>query len=56
MHQKLMQAFMPAEKMIDMFTYKIISTRSIVNISEKVPSACEHFKFSLLQTYVYHEY
>jgi uncharacterized protein (DUF302 family) len=55
MLQKLMQALMPPEKMIDMFTYKIKSPQSIGNISEKVPSACEKYKFVLLQTYVYHE-
>jgi uncharacterized protein (DUF302 family) len=55
MLQKMMQALMPPEKMIEMFTYKIISTQSIGKISGKVPSACEKYKFSLLQTYVYHE-
>ena len=55
MLQKMMQAFMPPEKMIEMFIYKITSTQSIGQISEKVPSACEKFKFSLLQTYIYHE-
>lgn len=35
-----MKAIMPAEKMIDMFTYKITSTQSIVDISEKLPTAC----------------
>jgi len=55
MLQKIMQAFMPPEKMIEMFTYKIISTQSIGNISEKVPSVCEKYKFALLQTYNYHE-
>lgn len=55
MLQKLMQSFLPPEKMIDMFTYKIKSTGSIGNISEKVSSVCEKYKFALLQTYVYHE-
>ena len=50
-----MQALMPPEKMIDMFTYKIISTQSIWKVSAKVPSACEKYKFALLQTYIYHE-
>jgi hypothetical protein len=51
----MMQALMPPGKMIEMFTYKIISTQSIGNISERVPSACEKYKFAFLQTYVYHE-
>ncbi len=55
MLQKMMQALMPPEKMIEMFTYKIISNQSIIEIAEKVPSACEKYKFALLQTYVYHE-
>jgi len=46
---------MSPEKMIEMFTYKIIGTQSIVKISERVPTACENYKFALLQTYVYHE-
>jgi len=46
---------MPPEKMIDMFTYQIESNQSIGKISERVPSACEKYKFALLQTYVYHE-
>ena len=41
--------------MIEMVTYKIESTQSIGKISESVPSACEKYKFALLQTYVYHE-
>jgi uncharacterized protein (DUF302 family) len=45
----------PPEKMIEMFTYKITSTQSIGNVSGKMPSACEKYKFALLQTYVYHE-
>jgi uncharacterized protein (DUF302 family) len=46
---------MPAEKMIELFTYKIVSNKSIEQITEKVPGACEEKKFALLQTYVYHE-
>lgn len=46
---------MPPGKMIDMFTYKIISNQSIGKVSEKIPSACEKYKFALLHTYVYHE-
>ena len=55
MLNKLVQAFMPPKKMIDMFTYKIISKQPIEQITEKVPAACEHNKFALLQTYIYHE-
>ena len=50
-----MQEFMSPEKMIEMVTYKIISTQSIGKIAEKVPATCEKYKFALLQTYVYHE-
>lgn len=46
---------MPAEKMIEMFTYKIISNQSIEEISKKVPEASEKHKFALLTTYNYHE-
>ena len=55
MIKQLVNAFMPAEKMIDMFIYKIVSNKSIEQIIEKVPAACEEKKFALLQTYVYHE-
>jgi len=55
MLNKIIQTFMPLEKMIDMFTYKIISKQPIEQIIEKVPPACEKYKFALLQTYIYHE-
>lgn len=55
MIKQLVNAFMPAEKMIDMFIYKIVSNKSIEQIIEKVPAACDENKFALLQTYVYHE-
>jgi len=51
----MLQELMTPEKMIEMFTYKIISNQPIEQISEKVPVACEQNKFALLQTYVYHE-
>lgn len=55
MLNRLLKAFMPPEKMIEMFTYKIISKLPIEQIAEKVPAACEQNKFALLHTYVYHE-
>jgi len=55
MLQKLMQAAIPADKMIEMFTYKILSKQPIEKVIEKVPSACEENKFALLKTYVYHD-
>ena len=51
----MLQELMTPEKMIEMFTYKIISNQPIEQISEKVPTAYEQNKFALLQTYVYHE-
>ena len=50
-----MQAAIPADKMIEMFTYKILSKQPIEKVIEKVPSACEENKFALLKTYVYHD-
>lgn len=47
--------FMPTEKMIEMFTHKIISNQSIEQIAGKVPDGCEQFKFALLHTYIYHD-
>ena len=55
MNEKLEQAFMSPEKMIDMFTYKIASNQPIVQIAQKVPETCEQYKFALLHTYIYHE-
>jgi uncharacterized protein (DUF302 family) len=55
MNEKLELAFMPSEKMIEMFTYKIVSNLPIEQIAQRVPGVCEQYKFSLLQTYVYHE-
>lgn len=52
---KLMQAFMPAKKMIDMFTLKVTSNQSIDKIARQVQSECENHKFALLQSYTYHE-
>jgi len=49
------QELMTPEKMIEMFTYKIISNQPIGKISEKVYVTCEQNKFALLHTYVYHE-
>jgi len=46
---------MPTKKMIEMFTLKIESNKSIEEISEKVAIECENHKFALLQTYIYHE-
>ena len=51
----MLQELMTPEKMIEMFTYKIISNLPIEQIAEKVPAACEQNKFALLHTYVYHE-
>jgi len=55
MLKNIMQALMPPKKMIEMFTYKIVSNLSIEQIAGKIPAACEQSKFSVLQTYVYHE-
>lgn len=41
--------------MIDMFTYNLISKHPIEQIVQRVPEACEQYKFALLHTYVYHE-
>ncbi len=46
---------MPPEKMIEMFTHKIVSNQSIEHIAGKVLGGCEQFKFALLHTYIYHD-
>lgn len=55
MIKKMIQAVMPSEKMIDMFTLKLESKQSIETIAQKVSGECENHKFALLQTYVYHD-
>ena len=46
---------MPSQKMIDMFTLKVISDESIEKIANKVQTECDNYKFALLTTYNYHE-
>jgi uncharacterized protein (DUF302 family) len=53
--EKVAQAVMPPEKMIEMFTYKSMSSKSVDEIAQKIPRACENYKFALLQKYNYHE-
>lgn len=55
MIKKILKALMPPKKIIDMFTLKIISNRSIEDITKNVNKECENHKFALLQTYIYHE-
>jgi len=55
MIKKMIQAIMPSQKMIEMFTIKVESKQSIETIAQKVSGECENHKFALLQTYVYHD-
>lgn len=55
MLQKIMALLMPPKKMIELFTVKEISKQEIEKIIPKVGEALEMHKFSLLQTFVYHE-
>jgi uncharacterized protein (DUF302 family) len=55
MLQDSMQAMMPPAEMIEMFTLKVASNRSIETIARNVPVECEKNKFALLYTYNYHE-
>ena len=55
MIKKIIRAAVPQVNMVDKFTYKIVSDQPIDIISDKVPSACENHRFSLLKTYNYHE-
>ncbi|MDP3359294.1 MAG: DUF302 domain-containing protein [Lutibacter sp.] len=51
----MIQAIMPSEKMIEMFTLKLESEQAIETIAQEVSKECENHKFALLQTYVYHD-
>ncbi|PKP12887.1 MAG: hypothetical protein CVU08_08180 [Bacteroidetes bacterium HGW-Bacteroidetes-3] len=55
MIKKMIQAIMPSQKMIEMFTLKLESDQPIETIAQKVSGECENHKFALLQTYVYHD-
>ncbi len=55
MLSKILTTFFPSQKMIDMFTYKLISNSPIDNIADKVQTECDNYKFALLKTYNYHE-
>lgn len=50
-----MESIMSPQQMIEMFTVKVESGHTIEQISSKISAACETYKFSLLQTYIYHE-
>jgi uncharacterized protein (DUF302 family) len=55
MIQKTTQVTEPQGSMVDRFTYSIVSDQPIDAIAEKVTSACENHRFSLLKAYNYHE-
>ncbi|MBU3928177.1 MAG: DUF302 domain-containing protein [Bacteroidetes bacterium] len=55
MIQRIIQAFMPPKKMIDLFTLKMSSTKPIELVAQQVQNACESNNFVLLQSYNYHE-
>jgi uncharacterized protein (DUF302 family) len=55
MIQKTGQVVVPQEKMTDLVTYRIESDQPVDIITERMPSACESFRFSLLKAYNYHE-
>ena len=55
MNQETIQAMMPPDEMIEMFTLKMVSNQSIEKIAQHVPAECEKSKFALLQTFNYHE-
>ena len=50
-----MQAVMPPNEMIELFTLKMESNQPIETIAQRVPAGCETHKFALLYTYNYHE-
>lgn len=55
MFKEIMQSIMPAGKMIKMFTLKMESDLPIVQIADKVETACAAHNFALLQSYNYHQ-
>lgn len=55
MFQKLLQAIMPAKKVVDLFTLQIEGNNSIENVIQKIEEECENHKFTILKTYDYYE-
>lgn len=55
MIQRILQVFMPPKKMIDLFTLKMSTKKSIELVAQQVKNACESNNFVLLQSYNYHE-
>lgn len=55
MMKMLMKLFVSKDKLFDMMTYRVQSTKKISKVIEKVEDACETHKFALLHDYVYHE-
>lgn len=51
----LMKLFMRKEKLFEMMTYKVHSSKEISKVIEGVETACETRKLALLHSYVYHE-
>lgn len=49
MLQKIINALMPANKMINMFTFKIESNKRISEVIAKIPLSCEENKFALFK-------
>jgi len=46
---------MSKEKLFEMMTYKVTSSRDIQGVVEAFSPACEKHSFALLKEYVYHE-
>lgn len=55
MIQRILQVFMPPKKMIDLFTLKMSTKKSIELVAQQVKNSCESNNFVLLQSYNYHE-
>ena len=50
-----MKLFMSKDKLFDMMTYKVHSSKDISKVISKVGDACDAHKFAFLHYYVYHE-
>lgn len=50
-----MGLFVSKEKLFEMMTYQVKSSKEISEVVVQVESACEKHKFALLHSYVYHE-
>lgn len=55
MMELFIKLFVSKEKLFNMMTYRVSSSKNILNVVENVEAACDTYGFTLLNDYIYHE-